>query len=99
MKLSFNAGAFVKRFSYGNQVHPSRDWFYLLAAALLLVAVSVGWNAWLLQEVERDGTKESDTLTESFDAAPIESVRAVFESRRVEEIRYRTEYQFVDPSR
>jgi len=99
MKTSLNLGPFLQKFSYGNQVHPARDWFYLLMAMTLLIAVSIGWNVWLLRSVEQGGTiGDENVQIESFDEAPIESVRAVFEERRNEQLRYRQEYRFVDPS-
>jgi hypothetical protein len=65
----------------------------------VLVALSIGWNLWLLRSVEKGGTIGDENATvESFDEAPIESVRAVFEERRAEQLRYRQEYRFVDPS-
>lgn len=100
MKTSFNLAPLLKKFSYGSRVHPARDWFYLLLAMTLLVAFSIGWNIWLLKSVEKGGTiGDESTTVESFDEAPIESVRAVFEERRTEQLQYRQEYRFVDPSR
>lgn len=88
----------LQKFSYGDRVHPARDWFRLLVVMTLLIAVSIGWNIWLLRSVEKGGTIGDETVeVESFDAAPIESVRAVFEERRAEQLRYRQEYRFVDP--
>lgn len=99
MKISLNLTPFLKKFSYGSKVHPARDWFYLLVAMTVLVALSIGWNLWLLRSVEKGGTIGDENATvESFDEAPIESVRAVFEQRRTEQLRYRQEYRFVDPS-
>lgn len=100
MKISLNLGPILKKFSYGSHVHPARDWFYLLVVMTVLVAFSIGWNLWLLRSVENGETiGDENTAIESFDEAPIESVRAVFEQRRTEQLRYRQEYRFVDPSR
>jgi len=99
MKPSFDFAPLLKKISYGDQVHPARDWFRLLMAMTVLIAVSIGWNVWLLRSVEEGGTIGDESATiESFDEAPIESVRAVFEGRRSEQLRYRQEYRFVDPS-
>lgn len=99
MKKSLNIGPLLKRFSYGTRMHPARDWFYLLCAATVLVAVSIAWNVWLLRSVQQGGTIGNETAPEAFDASSIESVRAVFEARKDEEWKYRQEYRFVDPSR
>ncbi len=99
MKTSLNLAPILKKFSYGNHVHPARDWFYLLVGMTVLVALSIGWNLWLLKSVEKGGIiGDESAVVESFDEAPIESVRAVFEERRAEQLRYRQEYRFVDPS-
>jgi len=79
-------------------MHPARDWFMLLAAALILVLASVVWNVWLLTKVERGETIGTQAPVQGFEAAPIDSVRAIFEKRKAEELRYRQEYRFVDPS-
>lgn len=99
MKISLNLGLVLKKFSYGSHVHPARDWLYLLVAMTLFVALSIGWNLWLLRSVEKGQIiGDENTAIESFDETPIESVRAVFEQRRTEQLRYRQEYRFVDPS-
>ena len=90
---------FLKRFSYGQRIRPARDWFALLSVAIVLLIASVLWNLWLLKSVERGGTIGNEAPPPAFDAAPIESVRALFEARSEEERRYRQEYRFVDPSR
>lgn len=99
MKLSFDTHAILKRFSYGTRVRPARDWFLVLSAGLVLVVLSVGWNVWLLQSVEQ-GVVTGDARTQrtGLDERSIEPVRRVFESRELEQGRYREEYRFVDPS-
>lgn len=99
MKKALSLAPLLKRFSYGTRIHPTRDWFYMLLIAVMLVALSIGWNTWLLRSVEAGGTIGDETIeVESFDDSPIESVRALFEAREQEQLRYRQEYRFVDPS-
>jgi len=99
MKKSLSLGPILSRFSYGPDVHPARDWSYLLLLASILVAISIAWNFRLYQEVQEGATLGEEVPATPVDIAPIESVRAVFEERKAEEQKYRTEYRFVDPSR
>jgi hypothetical protein len=99
MKNSFDINAILTKVSYGDRARPVRDWFVLLAVMAVLVGLSVGWNVWLLRNMEKGGTIGTPETPSAFDTAPIESVRAVFESRAEEEARYENEYRFVDPSR
>ena len=92
-------GPILKKFSYGQDIHPARDWFVLLFVTVTLLIVSVLWNFWLLKSVEEGGTIGNEAPPPAFDAAPIESVRTLFEARAEEKTRFRQEYQFVDPSR
>lgn len=99
MKLSFSPDAFLKRFTYGANMRPARDWFLMLLIAVLLVAGSIGWNFWLFQSVEQGAViGESSTGRTGLDERSVEPVRRVFESRQEEQNRYRNEYRFVDPS-
>ncbi|MES2668439.1 MAG: hypothetical protein V4644_01990 [Patescibacteria group bacterium] len=100
MKLptTLDLGSLIKRISYGDRIRPSRDWSYLLMLMIALVVASVATNFWMLKQAERETVSGAAAAAAVFDAAPIESVRAVFEQRRIEEGRYRAEYRFVDPS-
>ncbi|MGK2908739.1 MAG: hypothetical protein ACSLE1_02920 [Sphingobium sp.] len=97
MNLSLNLSS-LKKLGYGDRVRPSRDWFVLLAIACVLVGASIGWNVLLYKTAERGGAIGDERLPEPFDAAPIESVRAVFESRALERAQYEQGPRFVDPS-
>lgn len=92
-------GPILKKLSYGPRIRPARDWFVLLSITIVLLIASVLWNLWLLKSVEQGGTIGNEAPPPAFDAAPIESVRTLFESRSAEEARFRQEYRFVDPSR
>lgn len=64
-----------------------------------MVALSVGWNFWLLKSVERGAViGDPGRQRPGLDERSVEPVRAVFESREQEQGRYREEYRFVDPS-
>lgn len=99
MKLSFDTRTILKYLSYGSRIRPARDWYYLLLLTILLVVLSVAWNVWLFRSVEEGGPLGEVAAPEAFDAAPIESVRSVFEARASEAARYRDAYRFVDPLR
>ena len=79
-------------------MHPARDWFALLSFALLLIGVSVGWNIWLLDKVERGEAISTDVKPASIESAPVDKVEEVFKTRKEEEQKYRQTYRFVDPS-
>ncbi|HWH16113.1 MAG TPA: hypothetical protein VNU25_00805 [Candidatus Paceibacterota bacterium] len=98
MKTALPFKDLLKRFSYGNRPRPSRDWFMILSIATCLIVLSVGWNLWLLRSVEQGGVIGNEAPAASFDARPIEEIRAVFESRSLEELQFRQQYRFVDPS-
>lgn len=98
MKLSLDLKTVGKKLSYGDRIQPQRDWFIVLSLATFLIVLSIGWNLWLLRSVEQGRTIGNEQVSTAFDAKPIESVRAVFEARRLEELKYRQQYRFVDPS-
>lgn len=98
MKLPTSIAPILKKFSYGEHIHPGRDWFALLACAFVLMLVSAAWNLWLLKSVQAGAALGAPTEQTAFDTAPIESVRSVFESRKTEETKFKQEYRFVDPS-
>jgi len=99
MKLPFNPAGLISKLSYGDRPKPARDWFVLLSLATALVALSVAWNLWLMRDAERGALIGNEAPSTSFDAAPIESTRAVFEARKLEEFKFKQQYRFVDPSR
>ncbi len=92
-------GPVLAKLSYGSRIHAARDWFALLSVVIALLILSVLWNLWLLKGVEQGAVIGTATSTPAFDAAPIESARALFQARSEEERKYRQEYRFVDPSR
>ncbi len=99
MTMPFDMGSLLKKVSYGPRIRPTRDWLAILSVAGTLVVASIGWNLWLLRSVGQGGVIGNQSPPAAFDETPIESVRAVFESRAEEEARYADEYRFVDPSR
>ncbi len=94
----------LRRFKFalpGNShVHPIRDWFIVLGITAVGLGISVGWNALnyvrALQTMEQHASPAERPV---FDTKAVEGVRAAFETRAQEVIRYTSEYTFVDPSR
>jgi hypothetical protein len=85
--------------SYGESVHPVRDWFVIVAIALLLLVTSVGWNMWLFSRaIEGEAIGETPAPTDTYDLSSLETVRSLFERRQAEEMRYRNDYRFIDPA-
>lgn len=83
---------------YGEVLRPVRDWFVLLTIAGLLVLLSSAWNVWVFLETGRGDSPGAQMEATGGSVNVIERAQALFEERRIENARYRTEYQFVDPS-
>ncbi|KND51179.1 MAG: hypothetical protein ABA06_02605 [Parcubacteria bacterium C7867-001] len=101
MTLPFLSKLKLSSFSYGEYIHPLRDWFVLLIVSAVLLVASVGWNVWLFYRVlngESLGSATAST-TPLFDTASLSAAQTVFDARAVEEERYKKEYRFIDPSR
>lgn len=84
---------------YGETLRPARDWFVLLTISFFLILASAAWNAWVFLEVrDRDralvDTNQSGGNTED----TVRSIETLFMEREAEAARYRSEYEFVDPS-
>ncbi len=82
------------------EARPARDWFLIVAGAALLLVLSIAWNAFLFIRLTHGEALDADTTaTEPDSGASVNEIRNVFEHRGTEETRYRSQYQFVDPSR
>jgi hypothetical protein len=97
-KIPLDISKMTRKLGYGERTHPARDWFILLTAAAILLATSVAWNVWLFTKAENGEVIGDEKTAEAFDTTLIERVHEVFEERKEEELRYRQEYRFVDPS-
>lgn len=90
----------IARFSYGDQVRPLRDWFIVIAIALLLLAGSAGWSYYLFERTSAsDILGPVGTAAGTVNTASLDTVREVFLTRAGERVHYQTDYHFVDPSR
>ncbi|MBA3789188.1 hypothetical protein H0X32_02210 [Patescibacteria group bacterium] len=87
-------------FRYGDRIHPSRDWFVLLAFALLLLVISIGFNVWLFMQIAGGKSIVSDTSVPhvASSTTSVTDVQNVFKGRASEETNYQHTYHFVDPS-
>ncbi len=98
MKSFSSLGPLLKKLSYGERIHPSRDWLALLALTLALTLMSAAWNLWLFRMVQDGAALAEPAAAEAFDTASLDAVRKVFEDRKRQETRFESEYRFVDPS-
>lgn len=83
---------------YGEVLRPARDWFVLLSIAAVLILISAAWNVWVFVQAGRGEPVGAQVEAPGGSANAIERAQALFEARRLEDARYRSEYQFVDPS-
>jgi len=92
----------LRRFSYGKQIKPERDWSVLIVVSSLLLAASVGGNLWLFEHVAGGGSL-GDTPQESapvFSQEALETINKIFSERASEQMKYRNgTYHFIDPSK
>lgn len=84
---------------YGERTHPARDWFLLVGLLAVALVAIVAWSVlFFLSAVEREVAAARPEAA-AVDAQALEEVRALFERRANETERFRSEYQFIDPSR
>lgn len=92
---------FLKRARSGVRLNPARDWAILLVCSAVILVGIVVWNAWVFDTVAKGGVIGTPvTKTPAvFDRSLLSEVRAIFETRAAEEVKYRTgAYQYADPS-
>lgn len=95
----FSRAQLKKLFHEGTHPHPVRDWFVMVAVFAVLVGISVGWNMWTYVRTNQEEVLVStNPHTALFDSAVVEAVQRAFEERTKEAERYRSTYNFVDPS-
>lgn len=95
LKLPFK----VPSLTYGDRIHPVRDWLALLSVLLVVLIASVAWNAWFFVNVTDENafsTPGQTAPTPMLSVLP--AAREVLETRAGEADRYRSFYEFVDPS-
>ncbi|MDB5264939.1 MAG: hypothetical protein JWN64_510 [Parcubacteria group bacterium] len=92
---------FFSRLRYGARLRPSRDWSWLLAAAGVLLLASALWNAWQFIRIGQGEVVGNDAATAPVleTASSLEVASTTFRGRLKEELRYKNEYRFVDPSK
>jgi hypothetical protein len=99
MNFTSPSSSLVKIFAYGQRVRVLRDWLVLLLIALALFFSSVALHAFLfLRAIDGELIGSGQMQQSALDTSSLETVRTIFEARAGEELRYRGEYRFVDPS-
>ena len=89
-----------KMFVYGERIRPVRDWLIVLQIALLLLALSVGWNVFLFNQFQDAKSATSSTTPQAINTIgdSILQIQSIFQQRATEEGNYQKTYHFVDPS-
>ena len=88
--------SFLKRLSYGKRVRPARDWLVLIIIALAGFAIAGTWV--YLEGARARGGEVAPLQVPGLSDDVLERTEMLFEERSLEESRYRSEYQFVDPA-
>ena len=90
----------LPRISYGNRVHASRDWVILLVTSLLVLGGFAVAGTWIFYEgAKADPAQQTAAQKSALSPELLSETDALFEERAAEVLRYRSEYQFVDPAR
>jgi hypothetical protein len=87
-----------KSTSKDEQIHATRDWFVLVAIAIILVLASTLYNLWLVARItsgQSFGVSQKATVVPDVST---KSVDAIFAARGVSQNTYVHSYYIVDPS-
>lgn len=95
MKLSL--GSITKKFHYGDQPRPGRDWLVLLSIFIIALALSVVYNLYTFSQVTR-GEKIGNAPVTTPTQIKLDQVKNLFDARAAERAHYTSDYRFVDPS-
>lgn len=89
----------MPKIGYGSRIRPMRDWIILVCVSLLLLGGFAVWATWLsMTGDESDGAKAITPPTPVLAPELLQKTDMLFTERALEAERYRSEYQFVDPS-
>jgi hypothetical protein len=85
---------------YGDHIRPQRDWLFIMGMGAILFIVSASWSYWIFHRVSAGESLETQAGgAPTINAATLESVKAIFDTRSAERAHYQNDYRFVDPSR
>jgi hypothetical protein len=93
--------SFLKRFRYGANIDPARDWLAMLIFSAIVLFGIIVWNVWAFNTVASGGVigAEAPKAQPGFNRASLDTVRTIFENRTIEEAKYMTGvYRYTDPS-
>jgi len=98
---SFNVNlSSLPSFSYGSRIRAVRDWVVLVVLTLVLLAGFALWATWeYLEGAKADPISDLPPLPDTITPETLAKTEQLFTERAAEAERYRSEYQFVDPSR
>jgi hypothetical protein len=98
MKMNFSKlGGITHVFKYGDRLQPVRDWFLMVFIVIILLLISLGWNAWLFERAISGEAIGTATAAPALNPTSIDSVTAVFQKRAEQETLYKNGH-FIDPS-
>jgi hypothetical protein len=92
---------FLKRFRYGANIDPVRDWLAMLSLSAVVLVGIIVWNVWAFNTVASGGVigAEAPKALPTFNRASLDTIRTIFESRATEEAKYVAGvYRYADPS-
>jgi len=88
-----------KFFSYGDRIHPARDWYVLLVITVLFLLIGIAANVYLFEElVNGKNLGAATTVPHQAVGDSVTAVQTLFQERATEENNYQSTYHFVDPS-
>lgn len=84
--------------SEGTTFNPQRDWLILMSVGILALLILLVTQTLAFWEALRE-EEQAVSLEQEDGGRPTKELIELFEERRAEQVRYDTEYRFIDPSR
>ena len=101
MYISNYTHSFLNHLHHGIRPNQTRDWLILLIFSGIAFLGIVIWNVWTFETIANGGIVDTSVIKTPpiFDRSSLDTVRAIFENRAAEEIKYeKGTYHYADPS-